>query len=114
MPGAGALNKRLRFEKRPAVADDGYGNVEGEWTAQFTCAARIAPLRGSETVIGQRLAGVQPVIISIRSSGQSRAVEPNWRAVDTRLGTIYNLRAGANFDERNAMIDIIAETGVPV
>jgi hypothetical protein len=52
--------------------------------------------------------------ITIRSSIKSRQVAPNWRAVDTRLGTVFNLRAGANFDERDAKIDLIAETGVSV
>lgn len=113
MPGAGELNERLAFQKRVAAADDGYGNREGSWQEQFRCAAKVQPLRGSETVIAQRLAGVQPVIISIRSCTDARRVEPFWRAVDTRRGTVYNLKAGANFDEVNEFVTFMAEAGVP-
>lgn len=112
MPGAGQLRERLRFEARGAVTDDGFGNVEDTWASKFTCAARIMPLKGSETVIGQRLAGVQPVIITIRSCCKAREVSPAWRAVDTRRGTVFNIRAGANFDEKNHFLDFMAEAGV--
>lgn len=114
MPGAGDLRERLRFEVRPATTDDGYGNVEGAWQARFITAARIRPLAGSETVIAARLSGVQPVRITVRSSVETRAVTAGWRAVDCRdASRIFNVRAPANFDERNRYIDIMAEAGVP-
>lgn len=114
MPGAGELNERLAFQKRVASADDGYGNREGSWQEQFRCAAKVQPLRGSEAVIAQRLAGVQPVIITIRSCVAARLVGPFWRAVDTRDSSrVFNIKAGANFDERNEFITMMAESGVP-
>lgn len=114
MPGAGDLKERLHFQKRLDATDDGYGNTEGGWQTQFTCNANVLPLRGSEPVIAQRLAGVQPVIITIRSCEDARLAQPHWRAVDTRRPTvIYNLKAGANFDMLNEFVVFMAETGVP-
>lgn len=110
---AGSLRQRLRFERRPVAADDGYGNVEGAWRTAFEAMARVTPLRGSETVIAQRLAGVQPLVITTYSCENSRAVAPGWRAVDQRSGDIYNIRSGANFDEKNRMLTFMADAGVP-
>lgn len=110
---AGELRESLRFERRPRTVDDGYGNREGKFKESFTTAARVTPMKGSEPVIAARLGGVQPVIIKIRSCSDARLVDPSWRAVDTRSGRIYNLRAGANFDERNQYVEFMAESGVP-
>jgi len=113
MPAAASYREKLRFEKRTIGTDDGYGNREQAWAEQFTEMARVQFMKGSESVIASRLAGVQPVIITIRSSAASRLVEPNWRAVNVRSGVIYNLRAGANFDDHNRDIQFIADSGVP-
>lgn len=114
MPGAASRRHRMRFEKRAEGPDDGYGNRDQAWTLQFQEMARVLPLKGSEPVIASRLAGVQPVIITIASSRAARLVGNDWRCVDANTGTIYNIRSGANFDERNREIDFTAETGVPV
>lgn len=111
MAGAGELRERLSFQRRLAV-DDGYGNpVSGDWTEQFTCAARIQPLKGGEGVQAARLSGTQPVILAIRLSVAARQVTTSWRAVDVRRGTIYNLTSLANMDERGAMLEILAVSG---
>lgn len=109
----GELRERLRFEVRPKRLDDSYGNVEGPWQIEFVAYARVLPLKGSEPVIAARLAGVQPAVITVRSSKASREVTPSWRAVDVRTGTIWNIRSSANFDERNRYLTFMAESGVP-
>lgn len=110
---AGKFREKLRFEKRTIGADDGYGNREQGWADQFTELADVLPMKGSEPVIAARLGGVQPVIITIRSSAYARLVAPDWRAVDVRSGVIYNIKSGANFDQRNRDVQFIAESGVP-
>jgi len=113
MRGAGALRERLTFQARGSSSDDGYGNVEADWADQFTVWARMQPLKGSEPVIAQRLAGVQPMAIQVRSSADTRQVTAGWRAVHDRTATIYNIRSVANFDERDRYLDLIADAGVP-
>jgi len=65
--------------------DDGYGNeVSGPWADVFTVAANIAPARGREEVLAQRLQGVRPVEITVRWSSQTVQIQPEWRAVNAR------------------------------
>lgn len=111
---AGQLRERLSFQTRTEVNPDfpeDYGNVESVWETQFTVSARVKPRMGSEPIIAQRLQGVQPVTITVRSSSDTRQITPAWRAIDTRDATkIYNLRT-AVADEKNAFIEILADDG---
>jgi head-tail adaptor len=111
---AGQLRERVRFSKR-TVDIDQYGNEEGAWTAgpPFTVAARIMSLRGSEPVLAQRLQGVQPVIITIRKSSQTAALGTEWRAVDTRAGTIYNIITVTPAELKDHL-DLVAHAGVAI
>ncbi|MCX5478454.1 head-tail adaptor protein [Kaistia geumhonensis] len=109
--GAGDLRERLSFQKRAAI-DDGFGNpVSGPFVEQFVVWGRIQYLKGGEGVQAARLAGTQPVILHVRASRQTRTISPDWRAVDARRGTIFNITAAANMDERNVMIEILASSG---
>lgn len=112
---AGELRERLRFEKRVTQADDGYGNREGDWQAQFEEIARVRMLTGSEPVIAARMAGVQPVRITVYSSYRTRLITSGWRAVDTRNeARMFAITAPpANLDEKNRFLDIMAQSGVP-
>jgi head-tail adaptor len=107
--GAGDLQDRVAFDQRDEAANE-YGSVEGDFAEQFEVAAQIRYLRGTEPVIAQRLQGVQPVIIRVRSSTQTRAVDASWRARDARAGTIFNIRSVTPSDDR-AWIDFLCEAG---
>lgn len=111
--GAGALSERITFSKR-IDADDGYGNVESDWVDQFTEPARLQPKLGSEPVLAARLTGVQPFLLTVRSSARMRSVSPAWRAVNARSGAVYNIRTVANPDERHAWIEMLVQEGVAV
>lgn len=109
--GAGSLNQRVTFQKRQVVPDP-YGNdVTGPFADQFTEPARLVPRLGSETVIASRLQGIQPYTLTIRSSARSRQVTPAWRAVNARTGAIYNIKAIANPDEREAYLELLVVEG---
>lgn len=112
MSGGGELRELVAFERR-AVVDDGYGNdVSGGFAEVFRCAARIKPARGGESIQAARLAGRQPVVITVRSSSIARAVMVEWRARDVRKDVIYNIRSIVNPDEKNAYLDMECEAGV--
>lgn len=108
---AGQLQEWLAFDKRPIVADDLLGNVEGEWTEQFQCAGRVKPLVGGEQVLAQRLQGVQPVVITVRRWTRSEVVTTDWRVRDTRSGEVYAIRAVTKAESRD-FIDFLAASGV--
>ncbi len=110
---AGLLRERVLLQIQLPDEDDGYGNIiEGGWTNQFTVAARIQYLRGSEAVMADRLAGRQPVLITVRRSRQTEQITTDWRAVDARdPDRIFNIRAIAQ-DEKRSLFDLLAESGV--
>ena len=110
--GAGALSELVRFEVR-SVGEDEYGNVTtGPWAEQFREPARLRPLKGSEPVLAQRLVGVQPYVLTVRSSARTRGVDGAWRAVNARTGVEYNIATVANVDERGAYLEMLVTSGV--
>lgn len=112
--GAGPLRERIAFEAREQI-DDGYGNVvSGDWTLLTTVAARVEPLRGAETVQAMRLAGRQPVKITVRRSSLTMQIAPDFRARDVRSGALYNVRSVMNPDEKNRYLEMECELGVAV
>lgn len=108
MPGAGDLRDRYRFDQR---SPDANGDRLGEFEPGFAVAARTTWLRGTEAVMGQRLEGKQPVVITIRDSQQTRAITNAFRAVNARDATkVFNITSVAPAKERG-FIDILATTG---
>lgn len=112
MSGAGSLHHRLRFES-PSPTDDGAGNYTDGWTLEFEQSCGLKNLKGGEAVLADRLSGRQPVVITVRRSTRTRAIAPDWRAVDVRTGVIYQIKAPpADMDDRRLWLDILAEMGV--
>lgn len=107
---AGELREKITFFSQSAEDND-LGTIAGAWVGQFTVAARIQPLRGSEPIIAQRLQGVQPVVIKVRSSSDTRQITTAWKATNARTGVEYNIRA-VTPDERRQYIDFLAESGI--
>lgn len=113
MTTAGQLNRRLTFQAREALpGGDGAGNFEAGWVNQFTTAARVQPRFGGETVLSSRLAGQQPVTITVRRSLSTRRIAADWRAIDVREGTVYALSSPAmDPAEDGAFLEMMATTG---
>lgn len=109
---AGERRERVAFDEIGEDDADG-GIVAGVWTEQFRRWARVKPLRGSEPVIAQRLQGVQPVVITILSSVDTRTITTAWRARNLRTGDVYQIRA-VTPDEKRKEIDLLCEAGAPV
>lgn len=107
---AGELRELVAFDQI-AESDSSYGLMAGEWEEMFRTAARIKNLRGSEPVIAQRLQGVQPAVIKVRSFSDTRLVDASWRVRNVRSGAVYNIRA-VTPDERGFYIDLLCEAGV--
>lgn len=110
--GAGSLSERIAAERRGAAEDTYTNPVASAYAVQFECAARIMPLRGTETVMESRLSGVQPMIIRVRYSSNTAQIKPDWQLRDTRRGTVYQVKSIANMDEKRQYLDIMAISGV--
>lgn len=120
--GAGSLSEKLTFQEREVETDDWGTEIGFQWVDKFTTAARMQPMRGSETVIASRLAGVQPYRVTIRSTAASREIKTGWRVYDARAGAdgldaegrptrIFNIRSVANVDERNQWLELLVDGG---
>lgn len=109
---AGQLEHRFRFERRErlAVPGDAHGVIEGGWQAQLAqVPARLAPLRRGEEVMGSRLQGVQPFILTVRRTSGTDKIDTDWRCVNERDGVIYNIRTVEK--PSRASIDMLIDAG---
>jgi len=107
---AGELRERVAFHEI-AEEDSSYGIMRGDYEEQFRRDARIRPLVGTEPIIAQRLTGVQPVVIKVRSDSSTRDVTTAWKIVDVRSLTAYNIRA-VTPDEKRKYIEFLCDAGV--
>lgn len=119
--GAGQLRERVTFQRRDETPD-AYGNpIAGDWTDQFSEPARLTPRLGGEEVIAARMTGVQPYILTVRSSARTRGLTPAWRAYDARKGMgdtgepvrEFQILSIANVDEKGQYIDLLVREGAP-
>lgn len=113
MPQASDLRFRVRFDRQVGT-DDPAGGTLTSWQEQFSRRADIKPMRGSEPVIAQRLTGVQPVLIIVRSDSETRQITSSWRAVEIVKGDavrFYALKTVEDMERRREFITILAEAG---
>src|SRR6185295_19998537 len=103
MAAIGSLRERVAFEAR-AIADDGYGNVQGEFTKVYRCWAEIKPKLGSETVLAARLSGVQPMLITVRACRALNDIGADWRIRDLRKDVIFDIKAISNPDMKRQFL----------
>lgn len=121
--GAGHLHEHVAFDRRDQV-EDGHGNYEDVFIQIFDCHAGFTYLRAGESVIAGRLEGRQPIIVRVRSSSNTRQIEPAWRMRDLRKGQwqgpsgedywdgpIYAVRSVIPTEDR-MFIDVTVESGV--
>jgi head-tail adaptor len=115
--GAGSLRYRIKFSERDDVEDE-YGNVSLAWIERFTVSANITAKVGGEAVDAARLAGRQPVVLTVRRSPDTRLVTTDWKATEVENGTEFNIRTAIDpfvgDSQHGIWIEMIAETGVAV
>lgn len=109
MIAAGRLNKRVAFE-RPQRTDDGGGGASVTWVREFTVWGALTPERGRERLQAGRLASEVAGVLKVRSSSQTRDVDETYRVIVDNVP--YQVRAIANPDQRNAVLEMVVERGV--
>lgn len=101
---------RVSFQSRDEPSEDDTGTNPGEWKERFQDMCQVIWLRGSEPVIAQRLQGVNPVVLRLRSSESARSVDATWRAKLVLAGTFLAIRSIIpDVGDRN--IEITCEAG---
>lgn len=108
--GAGDLYERVGFEA-PQSGSDGGGGVLAGHVERFVVRAGYTHLRGGESVMAARLEGRHVQVIRVRASSDTRQVTADWRIVDKRAGTVFNIRDITPSTDR-AWLDFLVERGV--
>lgn len=74
MLSAGQRNHRVRFERRAASPDDGFGNVREAYAALFDCWAGFRPKFGREQLAAGRLESTLQGTLTVLAWAQTAAV----------------------------------------
>lgn len=94
---SGDLRSRVGFYKRASSSGDSpdYGVPEGEFPGEpeFSCAAKIEPKLGGESVLAGRLTGTNLVNVTVRRSSSTQLIDTAWMLKDSRSGVSYNIRS---------------------
>lgn len=110
---ASRLRERVRFDRRPEIADDGTGNTLGDWEAFLGPVwAEIKPFRGGEQIQMNRLTGTRAVEITIRQGVLARQLRPSDRAVNVNNGEVFNIRLIEDREMRGDFFNLTCEAGV--
>lgn len=112
VPRAEDLRDRISFQVRAETPDDLGNPVAGDFAEQFVRSAKVQPLRGGEAVTAARLEERQPVLIFVRSDENTRRITNDWRAVDARSGSIYEVKTAEDMERRREWVTLLCESGV--
>ena len=110
MVNAGKLGRRALFQS-PEAGRDGYGNeVTGAWVDRFTRWTGVQFLKGGEAVMGARLEGRQPAVMTVRADSETALITPEWRCVVG--GRVYNIREFPRLSDDRLSFEFLSESGV--
>lgn len=105
MIGAGQMTRRVLFSQR---ALDANGDALGPYEPKAERSARVQALRGGEAVQEQRLAGQQPVIITVRADGATRTIDNGFEARDVHDASIvWDVQSKIETEDRR-WIEVLA------
>lgn len=105
---AGTMRWMLRLERPDTVADD-FGAPVKSWVEIATVPAAIDSISGREYFGADRELAEATWRLTIRAI-PGVAIEPDWRATDTRSGQVFDIRAVLPSHER-AMFTLAASSG---
>ena len=99
---AGLLRESVTLQRR---ALDVNGDRLGPWTDEFAGPARVLNRTQGEAVIAQRIAGVQPVEVTMRLDRFTAQIDTDWRLL--WLGWAFGITALA-VDELAQIVVLMA------
>jgi SPP1 family predicted phage head-tail adaptor len=109
------FNERVAFDAM-VRSPDGHGGTTTGWGAPEAAVkawAHFRFLRGGEAVQAARLAGRQPIVVTIRKSAATAQITNDWRMRDVRTDAVYNIRSIVPTDDRG-FLELTVEGGVAV
>jgi hypothetical protein len=117
MSGAADFRHRFRFDKQVEVSDP-YGGMISGWSdlesGSFIRMGALQMLKGGETVLGQRLTGIQPALIRVYLDSDTATIDPSWRAVQllpSDAERSFGLKSVTDMEGENRVITMLCEAG---
>lgn len=110
----GDLKHLIAFEYR-IERDRGDGVTVTDWKEAYRCRAGYQHLRGTETVMADRLQGQHPQVIFARICVELKAVTTAWRIRDLDSQIIFNIRditPSENASDDRRFMDFLCQSGV--
>jgi len=111
---AGGLRHKVKVQSA-ASSTSAFGSDPSSetYTTVVTTRARISPLNGSELFRGQQLFADVTTEIGLRYETALASLSPKYRIVDANsTGTVYDIGAVINPDERNREFTVLARERV--
>lgn len=109
---SGELRDRVSFGKLSS-ADGAGGNFRaGPYEPQFTVWGNIKPLNGGEEVMAGRLTGYRTILVTVRSSSDTRCVTSEWCARNERTNETFDILEAKDPDSKRMWIEVLARSGV--
>lgn len=102
---AGNLDTRATFQS-PVERRDEDGQLVQGWRDEFIEWANVIYKRGTEAAEQARMLSQRPVVLTIRSSSQSRRITSEWRAVID--GRVYDIREDPTPTADRAFLQMLA------
>lgn len=106
---AGALRKRVAFQRESSTADNGGGSAT-TWQTFLTVWGGFTPERSRERIESGRIESAVAGRLTVRSSAQSRTVTTANRVLIDNVA--YDIHAIINPDQRNKYLEMTVEMGV--
>lgn len=108
---AGDLRKRVTIQSRN-VTQDAAGQAIDNWTTLFVGWAEILPLTGRELMAAQAVqsSATHNIHMRYRTEFANPKAVADMRAV--YMSRVFNIHAALNQDERNRMVELVAEEGL--
>lgn len=108
MIGAGQMRERVTIQQENETSDGG-GGYSVAWIDVASVAAQVRPLRGKEQLEHMQMQDSTLFTVTIRyRSDVTPKMRLDW------IGTILNIRAVINPDQRRRFLEITCEAGVAV
>lgn len=104
----GELSHRLTFKRRERQSGT-RGVKVGDFVKQFDLWGHVRLLRGGEEVLGARLGGVQPAIITVKASPLSDQIMSGW--IIEHKGAVWNVKEPPRRSQNRMYYEMLVSRG---
>jgi Phage head-tail joining protein len=110
-PTAADLKDRIQIVRNHPIPNGKGGQVDN-WTTFLEVRGQIVPTKGGDGVRALRVAGTNPMDITIRNSPKAELITIKDRAIDLRTGQRVKIRWIGSLDPKHRFLLLACEGSV--